>query len=1369
MKRNTLLLTIIGVLSAIIIAGGIYTVTQNKGQEPEVVTPTNFSVKSFSPEGKVSQRQNFTLTLSRQIVGESLRNTELDSSPIKFTPQIRGRFQWIGQDVIRFFPEMPLAPSTEYTAEVLPAASWLIGGTDGLERASDRSKVMDDSTRHTLKGKREFTFFTERFRVKSATLSFEFDTPSKKRTRILGTVEFNYAVHPTELTKHLTIAYEGGNAIPYEIKTKEFNPIIQLATEHVTRGINDQRIQLRINKALKGLNCRLGLEKDYASPIILRGKKNLHVRGADVNKYNRYIRIRFSEPVDAVAAKPYVTVTQELEGDEPRTAEQLAIQLTENYRYLEIRGDFKSQNRYIVRIKQGMSGGKSAVLKKDYTKTFTIPDLAPSLRFVGEGFFLPRDGNMNLGLATTNIPHVKLEVERVVADNLVSLLTSQKFEKWMGKSNLIRAELPIESVKNEEVTTALSLSGLIAADEVGIFRVTVRDANYRWRSAATWLMITDLGIMAKEMDGEMWVWLNSLSTLKPIANAEIRLITQTNRPLQSGRTDSNGLVKFQTESTPFLITASKGGDLSFFQLNPSRISTTDFSVAGRPYPGKGYDAYIYTDRGVYRPGETANLAVVVRGKNNITPPSFPVLMQVLGPDQRIMRELRGQINAEGAAGFNVSFPGYAKTGSYTAKLLAADKEVGRTRFSVEEFMPDRIKVTVETDQGSYDVGDEATINVAAVNLFGPPAGDRKVVVTCDIEAENLSPEKWRSFSFHNAAMEFKRQRLALGESKTDAEGKANYVLAISENFYPPSSLRGILTATVSEPGGRAVSAYRRINIHPYSHYVGIRRAGEGHVKIDEEVTLEYIAIDKAGENTVGRELELTVYKLDWNTIVRRGRDGQYHYISKEQPVKLKTVALISEDAVSRFRYAPTRYGEYRIEVRDVESRASASTSFYATGWGYAPWAMANPDRLEIDLDKAEYQLGDVAKAQIKSPFAGKLLLTIEQDKVLEYRVVMMKENTAVIDIPIKAEYKPNAYISGAVIRSTKSLEKHAPARAFGVVPLKIGSEEHRLAVELSTPETIRPNREVEIPFRVLGRSGVTQVTVAAVDEGILQLTDFKTPNPHTHFFSQRGLGVDTYDLYSAILPEVVGTATFRVSSIGGDGVDAGRKKRLSTVSVTRVKPVSLWSGLVETDESGRGVVRFNVPQFNGRLRVMAVAFAGEWFGAAEKFVTVREPIVLTPTFPRFISGGDRFTVPVSVFNGTGSTSEFEIELNGRPFVAIAGDGKRNLSIEAGVEKQVFFDVAAHDGLGEVTFDLTAKTIEPSPSEQAMIITKLPLRPAAPPVSKTGSGVVKASEPADFIFPSNYIEGTQGFGLTVSSFPAVKFAGGISYLLRYPYG
>ena len=430
--------------------------------------------------------------------------------------------------------------------------------------------------------------------------------------------------------------------------------------------------------------------------------------------------------------------------------------------------------------------------------------------------------------------------------------------------------------------------------------------------------------------------------------------------------------------------------------------------------------------------------------------------------------------------------------------------------------------------------------------------------------------------------------------------------------------------------------------------------------------------------------------------------------------------------------------------------------------------MENPDRLEIDLDKESYNPGEIAKAQIKAPFAGKLILTVERENVLSHRAVTMQENTAVIDVPILDGYKPNVYLSASLIRSTTSLERHAPARAFGVVPLKLNDDANQLTVEIEAVETSRPNQELEVLVRVEAPSssgrGTYQLTVAAVDEGILQLTNFQTPDAHGFFFRQRGLDTDTLDLYSAVLPEVE-SATGSSSTGGGDGVDAGRKKRLSTVSVTRVKPVSLWSGLVATDDMGTGVVRFSVPQFNGTLRLMAVAFAGDRFGKAHESVIVRDPIVLTPTFPRFVSSGDQFKVPVSVFNGTVEDGDFEVTLNREGAVEILGDSTHWIRLNTGEERQVFFELAAQDAMGKLTFNLSAE----GNRESTQMETSLPLRPAAPPMTQTGYGVVKAGREAEFTFPSNYIPGTSEFDLTLSSFPAVRFAGGISYLLRYPYG
>ena len=1335
---NRQLLAIIGVLSFIIIAGAIYIGIQNTRELDPVY------VETFSPEGQVKPHGNFTVAFSRPVVDNTVINQDLDEIPVKFTPNIPGKFRWIALNTLRFFPIVSLSPSTEYTADVSP--------------------TIPSSPNFTITGKRKFTFFTERFQVRSSRLAFEYSTKKKSHAKIIGTVEFNYRVSAISLRERLSISHEGGAKIPYHIRTRAPETyIVELETEEVARGDSDQHIHMKIDKGFKPIDGHLGLKKAHITPIVLKRHDDLLITRISPRSSGdgRYIEVQVSSSVDIKDAKPYIVMEPEID-----------FRLASRYRYLRILGDFKPADRYTVTVKQGLRSEDNAVLRKEFSTTVAIPNLSPNLRFIGEGRYLPRDGELNLGLATINVNKVQVEIEKVFANNLVHLASAQGWSDYaqnLGES-VHREEVEIQSVLNDEVTTPIPLKDYLSADHIGIFKVTARDIDRRWRRATQWVMLTDLGIMAKKSADVLWVWVNSLSSLRPVPNAKIELMSHNNQTLLSGTTDENGWVKFTSiaekikDFTPFMVTAAKGSDLAFIQLNQHKLPTTDFDVTGAPYLNRGYEAFIYPDRGVYRPGEVANVVGIVRAANRATPPRFPVMMRVLGPNRRIMREFRAQTDVEGACEFQIALPPYVKTGRYTAKLLVAEQEIGRSHFQVEEFVPDRIKVKLNTDKPVYSLGDEAEISVAAVNLFGPPAVGRRVQAACDIEADIFAPAEWRSFTFNDAEIGFQKQRIDLGETRTDENGQTSYQLKIPTGLKSPSVLRGVVVASVSEPGGRAVSAYQRITIHPYTHYPGIRRVLDGHVKINAETRFEYIALDKAGMPAPGRDLELTIYKFQWNSILRRDTRGRYKYVSEKQGIEVESYPLTSSGSIESIVFSPGEYGEYRVQLRDLASGASTSTNFTVTGWGYAPWAMDQPGSLEIDLDKATYQPGEVAKAQIKAPFSGKLILTIERDNPLSYRTVMLRENTAVIDIPVRAAYTPNVYISANLIRSTKSLERHAPARAFGVAPLRIDSEAKRLTVQLNAPEKIRPNQTVEIGFRVKGGSGARHVTIAAVDEGILQLTNFQTPDPHGFFFQQRGLNTASYDLYSAILPEIE-AAKGNLSTGGGDGIEAGRKKRLSTVSVTRVKPVSLWSGLLKTDAAGEGVVRFDVPTFNGQLRLMAVAFDGDRFGSAQAFASVREPIVMTPTFPRFISGGDRFQVPVSVYNGTGKPGDFELQLSATAFVDITGGRAQTVHLDLETEKQVFFDLEASDAMGEVTFNLSASGND----ERARIVTRLPLRPAAPPVTLTGYGVVTVDQTAEFTLPSNFIEGTAAYTLTISPFPAVQFAGGLQYLLSYPHG
>lgn len=1342
-------LIIIGLLVAIIAVVVILFLVSPRGQVP-------VTVESFSPEGEVPQATNFTIEFSQDLVSDTLVGDYLEEAPVTFTPPIPGLYRWIARHKLRFFPEAFLLPSTEYRAEVLP------------EIVTDPNSYM--------KGKRKFTFHTARFRVEASSVSLIFGPDIKKQVILVGEVRFNYSVEPGEAKKYLRVEFEKVRPIQYEITTRRPEATIRFESEPMDRWEEEQRVRLTVSQRLRPISGNLGLYDGYEKTFPLKGRRDLVVEGVFPEQKGLYgsLKIRFNAPVAPEEAKHHITV-----------APAIDYKIVCEYRYVELRGDFEAGRGYTITVEPGLMATDGSILKKEFSTRTVLQNLEPSIDFVGEGIYLSREGNLNVGIATINMEKVQIEIQKVYANNLVHLLHTNalrhdRYGYYYGRNirnlgkQVHREEVTIPTRLNEEVITPINLEKYLADERIGIFSVGAFKSDERWRSARRWVMITDLGIMAKKTGDELWVWVNSLATLKPVVGAEVRLLSRNNQTLLTGFTDSNGLVTFSPiqeaidDFVPYLIVVSQGDDLSFVELERCRLSTSDFEVGGSLYLQHGFSAFLYTDRGIYRPGEKAHLVAIVREAATLVPPPFPLRVEIRGPDDQLLHELKKETNEEGTSEFLVDLPVYIRTGRYTAKaFVGKENEIGRTAFSVEEFMPDRIKVKVETDSLTYGLGQDVAVRVEAMTLFGPPAAGRRTHLAYDIESSRFSPPGWSGFAFYDPEKRFNTQSFDKGEARLDAEGKHIFTLTLPGRLFPPSSLRAIFEATVFETGGRAVTAYHTVDLHAYSHYVGLRRLEKGYAEVQKPVDFEFIVVDREGEAAPERECEISFYRIVYQTVLRRSGRRGYRYVSERQENLIESYTVTSKGEGARFSVTPEDYGQYRVEVQDIASSATASIFFYASGWGYAPWAMDKPERLEIDLDKSLYRPGETAKVQIRSPFSGKLVLTVEREKILEQQIHLMEENTATLDLPVSSDHKPNVYFSARVIRSTRSLERHAPVRAFGVVPLMVDCGAHQFAVDLDLPEEIRPKRPLKISFQVKAgpdKSGTrSYITIAAVDEGVLQLTDFKTPDPFGFFFSKKRLEVESYDLYSSVLPEVELAST--PSTPSGGREEEERRKRLIPITVTRVKPVALWSGLLKTDARGRGSVTLQVPQFNGTLRVMAAAFAGNRFGASEKAVIARDPIVLTPTYPRFISSNDRFIVPVSVFNGTHQEARFTVALDVEGPVEKPKKATQHLSLKPEKEGVVHYSLNAREGMGKVTFTLSAE----GGGEQTQMTTEVPLRPPSPPITLTGSGVVKEGAEGSFDFPGDWVPGTTTFDLTLSSFPLLEFAGSLQWLLRYPYG
>ncbi|MBD3217066.1 MAG: hypothetical protein GF310_02230, partial [candidate division Zixibacteria bacterium] len=528
--------------------------------------------------------------------------------------------------------------------------------------------------------------------------------------------------------------------------------------------------------------------------------------------------------------------------------------------------------------------------------------------------------------------------------------------------------------------------------------------------------------------------------------------------------------------------------------------------------------------------------------------------------------------------------------------------------------------------------------------------------------------------------------------------------------------------------------------------------------------LDLIALNPDESETSVDSLRVEFYRVVYHSILRKDRNGNYRYMSESKLNLLDSAYVdvgIKGAAVS---FVPPEYGKYMVRAIDTEGGHQTSTTFYASGWGYAPWSMDNPDRIEIDLDRESYGRKDKAKLQIRSPFGGKLLLTVEQTEVLDLITYDMEENTAEITIPVKKDYFPNAYITATVIRPADEVEKTTPARAFGIAPLMLKTEHKELPVEISAPEVIEPRTKLNIDVNV-GSPGTTELTISAVDAGIVQLTGDKAPDPLGFFYGKRKLHLMPYDIYSFIYPEVK-KAKSHLSPAGGRAdFLSGVIRILSPVQATRVKPVSLWSGIVKTDENGNASVKFEVPQFNGKLILDAVAVQDDRFGSASSEVLIRDKIIIQEAFPRFVAPNDIVEGLATIYNRTSSTADITVKLDYDGPIEMLSPASQTIRVPDDSEGKAIFRFEAGMKTGKIDFTLTAT----DGMESAQADFQLPNRPVQPAKTEHGSGAVTQDNPAEFTLPDNWYENTERYVIQTSSLNAVAFTDNINNLLRYPYG
>ena len=1115
--------------------------------------------------------------------------------------------------------------------------------------------------------------------------------------------------------------------------------------------------------------------------------------------------IEFSAPVDPEAIAPFISVV-------PAARFKVEYYYSWSRDYdgwgqdeIKLVGDFKPATTYTFTIRKGCPAKGSAVVPEDIVFTEAFPNLRPSAVFADEGRYLvPDGGSARLRLRVVNTPKATLHAYRLREGNLHAFLL-RDIRDWWGDDedhtrslrgpDVLSAEIDTSAPLNEKSEPVVDLAA--HAHEGRLPRGTylvITDAPVRDVHTDERLMIlSDIGLSLRVDDGRVLAWATSLATAKPLAGVKVSLFSDSNAPLGDALTGEDGVadLRIQPEQGewPFLAVATLGEDMTFLALDDSRNDATPDAKrpadARTPALDAKYEAFVYAPRDIVRPGETLPVKAVVRDLRGRLPGTFPVALRLVRPDGRVAASVASRLSALGTAEASFEVKHDWPTGAYRVEAaLPGDTDgasLGALSVKVEDIVPPQIKVEFdEVPEKVYFPGDKIDVPLRAAYLFGAPAAGLFFTPRARLDAVPFEPKGWDGYRFGDASRSASLARdIPVSAARALAEdGSTSFSCKLPDDLRPYAALRLTLSAVVMQPGGRGVGAFQTRPAAPGPFYIGLRPSTEGAVRLDnpESIAVALVAPDGSAFAT-NRSLKVSLESIERSWNWRRDDDGRWTYVvdTLTSPMSDAEQTLeIGADGTATLAQTFPAPGEYRLRVADAETGASSTLDFDViqpgSWWSHA--GTATPFAIQLTPDRETYAPGDLVTLTVKSPFKGRALLTLEGDCEWRHRVLELADTATTVEFPVDDVDVPSLHATLTVVRPLA--ESGAPgspiaARAIGTALVRVVKPGRALAVEIDAPAEIRPQTRVAVSARVLDgtrpESGA-EVTFAAVDGGVCMLTRFQTPDPLAWANAPRWRPLKHFDLYRRLLPFLGSERAAVDSHVGGDGGFTASRFLNPLGRSNRFRIVALWSGTVATDSNGVARAEFDVPEYTGALRVMAVAVAAARYGSADRELPVRRPVNIIPTLPRFAAPGDAFDATIEVHNTASNRAFFRLEAAAQAGTPGIGAISETLRVEAGQSavRTVRFHAAKEIGTAKFLFRAT----DPATGERFYEETiELPVRPAAAYETRVLSGVLKPGESVQPGKTAPMLGATAR--LVCSTRPVVDLSESLDYLVRYPYG
>jgi uncharacterized protein YfaS (alpha-2-macroglobulin family) len=1077
---------------------------------------------------------------------------------------------------------------------------------------------------------------------------------------------------------------------------------------------------------------------------------------------------------------------------------------TETARVHTFKISVASTGSLYVRVKKGTKAVGDFELSDDYNAVVRVPVPPVELSIEAKGGLLALSGERKISIVSRGVEAIEYTISRVPADQINHLVSQTEGEfqnpRFLNDSfdetniaRIVREKQTIAapgrfkpSYSTFDFSSHLGPATDGGSALQGLFFLEVKAWDPKTKkylqdvSERRFILVTDLGILVKEnADESRDVFIQALAARAGMAGATVQVLSRNGVPALTGTTGTDGRVSFGAigkvprEMQPIAIVARNGQDVAFipYDRDDRQVDFSRFDIGGSNIlTGRDLNAFVFTERGVYRPGDVMHIAYSVKQANwsgDLT--GLPLETEVVDARNAKAQVKRINLPAGGFGEFTYQTAYASPTGDYGINIyLVKDGKrgdlIGSTGAEVKEFLPDRMKIEAHLSKNGakgWITPEDVSAQVTLRNLYGTPATKRRITGKIELCPAGFYFDGFEGYTFFDRLRDQKpkveSQSDDLGEDTTDDNGSVSFDLNL-ERFADATYQMTFETEGFEAEGGRSVATSVSTLVSALPYVIGYKSDGSlDYVKMNRGQTVEFIAIDQGLNRIAVQNLKLSLIQQDYVSVLTRQDDGTYAYesVEKDQLIGSQPVTVPAEGW--KYTLPVGNPGTYRAELRNADGDRVSVVWFTVVGEGDTRRALDRNAELKVKLDRPAYNSGDDIEVSIVAPYTGSGLITIERDKVYASQWFSTDKTSTVQHIRLPEGLDGTGYINVSFIRALDSHEVFMSPLSYGVVPFEANRDRRKINLNLQTVKVSKPGEPLKISYKA---DRPARIVIFAVDEGILQVTGYTTPDPLDYFFQKQALSVNTSQIVDLILPEF---SILRAAATGGDG----EGRQLNPFRRVTDKPVVYWSGILDVDTTEREVT-YDVPDyFSGNLKVMAVAISGDAVGSAETESIIRGPFVITPGVPTFVAPGDQFEVGITVANnvaGSGTNAPVSITAEPSEQLEVIQAPVATVPISEGREEAVTFIFRATEKLGSGSITFHAST----GAQESRLRSTLSVRPPVALMTDVRGGNF-GKESVDLAVTRQFRPEYRNLQAVLSALPLGLAHGLDSYLQTYPNG